>query len=353
MGFKEILSKKRLPVETPKSIVNEKGKAVFGTFDKEFENLNLLDIVGQSGLPQYLNKHRLTQWEAVEINLKECAVLTASCQMGQLIKISLTCFYDKKTGKVTSWDNFVLGTDKVKIAEDLINGSTTSCNFKDLSMNITNNFQDGKARVEGSGNKKGDKIEYEFDLERASLPSVVSIPFGDNQPLYTQKDMFKVKGYVSLNGKKYEADENSMAIIDDHKGYYPRHSHYDWVTTMGKAQVDGKEQCFGFNLTRNQSIDQYNYNENMIWLEGKVTRLSPVKFEHLEFNKWHIKDDYGMVDIIFDITDRKLMNVKAAIITSDYHITFGTLTGFVTDEDGNKIIIDGMTGIGEDKTVKF
>lgn len=34
-------------------------------------------------------------------------------------------------------------------------------------------------------------------------------------------------------------DDESTAIIDDHRGYYPRKAHYDWVTTMGKCEIDG------------------------------------------------------------------------------------------------------------------
>ena len=60
-----------------------------------------------------------------------------------------------------------------------------------------------------------------------------------------------------------------------------------------------------------------------------------------------------MVDVTFDIGDEFLMKMKTGILNTDYHITFGEISGFVCDPDGNKYILDGMAGVGEDKTVVF
>ena len=79
---------------------------------------------------------------------------------------------------------------------------------------------------------------------------------------------------------------------------------------MGKKEIDGKEQYFGFNLTRNQSINQDDYNENLIWFEGEATLLTPVIFKHITDKKWNIKDTKGMVDVTFDIGDEFLMKMK-------------------------------------------
>lgn len=351
--FYDVLSDKRKAVSTPENIVSPSGKAYFGTFDKEFERMDFLSVDKPSVLPNVLNKTRLTLWEAVEINLKEIIVLTAVCDMGGIFGTGLTVVYDKATKKCRIFQE-MLPISKTIISKNLLNGDTTESRGKMHTLKVVNEFQDGKAFVSGSAkDKKAGEVCYDVALERVSLPSIVSIPFAENKPLYSQKDLFKVTGYVEVNGIRYEADEDSTAIIDDHRGYYPHKSHYDWVTTMGKMEIGGKKQFFGFNLTRNQSINQNDYNENLIWFEGNTTLLTPVRFEHKEYNKWHIKDVYGMVDITFDIGDRFLMRVPAKIIDINYHITFGELSGYVCDPDGNKYILDGMSGIGEDKSVTF
>lgn len=353
MNFKKVLSEKRFPVPTPESIIDEQGRAVFGTFESEFKDMDFVKIKGQSKVfPDFLNKLRLTLWEAIEINLKDCMILTAVCDMGVLAK-AITCFYDKRNGKLTYWAKDINLKDAY-IAPTLLNGDTTESTDEDIRVKCVNHFERGNAYITGNAfdSKKG-FTSYDFELSRVSLPSIVSIPFAENKPLYTQKDLFSVKGWVEFNGERFETDENSTAIIDDHRGYYPYIAHYDWVTTMGKMEIDGKEQFFGINLTRNQSVNQHDYNENLIWFEGKTSRVTPVRFEHIEYNKWRIKDAHGMVDIIFDIKDRYILRMPYVVIDVKYHIVFGQLSGYICDEDGNKYVLDGWDAIGEDKSLRF
>lgn len=352
MDFRKHLSEKRKAVPTPSNICDEFGNSVFGTFDKEFPKIDMLKVNKPSPLPNFLNKYRLNLWEAAEINFDKVILLTAVCDVG-LFGTALTVIYDKRTKKCTYWKETIRSSSAV-IADTLINSSETYSKGKNVRVKIINNFERGEAVVSGySDNKQSGTVDYRLKLTRASKPCVVSIPFDANRPLYTQKDLFSVEGYLEFNGERFVADSTTTAIIDDHKGYYPRKSHYDWVTTMGKKEIDGKQQYFGINLTRNQSINQDDFNENLIWFEDKTSRLTPVIFKHKTYNTWHIKDTRGMVDVVFDIGDRFIMKLTTGIINIDYHITFGELHGFVCDEDGNRYELDGMSAIGEDKSLLF
>ena len=353
MTFYDVLSEKRKAVPTPDNVVDANGNAYFGTFDKEFEHMDFLKVNRPSKLPNAFNKVKLTLWEAIELNLKDIIVLTAVCDMG-VFGTGLTLVYDKKSKKVTKFQDMFPKSSAV-ISKTLLGGDTSESRGKNVVLKCVNHFENGQAFVTGhaKNEKGGTSVSYDVELNRVSLPSIVSIPFGANRPLYSQKDLFKLSGWVEFNGVRYETDEESTAIIDDHRGYYPYVAHYDWVTTMGKMEIDGERKFFGFNLTRNQSTNQNDYNENLIWFEGKTTLLTPVRFEHPEYNKWRIRDVYGMVDITFDIGDRFIMRVPGGLIDINYHVTFGTLSGFVCDPDGNKYILDGMSGIGEDKSLRF
>lgn len=352
-GFKGVLSDKRIPVPAPHSIIDSEGKAVFGTFDREIPDMNFLDVHKQSPVfPDFMNKSRLTLWEACELNFDDIVVLVAVADMGGVFGTTLTVLYDKKEKKRYTWQS-TLPIWKTKIAENLLDGAVTVGKSHINRVEFVNDFGNGKATVTCKARGKAGKFELEGNLTRVSEPSVVNIPFGKNKPLYTQKDLFKLDGYVKWNGKTYKSTDCSTAIIDDHRGYYPYNSHYDWVTTMGRQEINGKEQFFGINLTRNQSINQDDYNENLLWLEGTSSRLTPVYFDHVAYDKWHVYDDYGMVDLIFDIGDRNLIKMNIlGIVKSDYHITFGVINGYVCDEDGNKVVFDNAVGIGEDKSLR-
>lgn len=352
--YSKFISAKRKSASTPKSLVVN-GKAIFGTFDKEFEKMELLDVKKPAGrlIPHFLNKYRLTLWEATEVHLDNGVLLAVVCDMG-IFGMTLNVFYDKRTKKVYSWSTN-LASSKTRIAPNLLNGSVAEAYTKNSFIKYVNNFEAGKCSLKGEAHSKDmGKIEFDFELKRVSRPSIVCIPLGPNKPLYSQKDLFRAKGYLIFNGDRFESNDKTTAVVDDHRGYYPYKAHYDWITTMGKIKIDRKEKYFAFNLTRNQSINQEDYNENLIWLEGKTSLLPPVLFEHNALDTiWTVRDEHDMVNISFDIADMYKMEMHAGVVDIDYHVAFGVIKGYLRDTAGNKYKLDGMMGMGEDKNLRF
>lgn len=375
--YSKFIDEKRRAVPTPESMVDENGICAFGTFDKEFEKMDLVKLKNPTSLPNCFNRLKLTLWEATEVHLKNGVLLAVVCDMGIFGK-TLNVFYDKRTKKVYCWDTNLKSKDTV-IAPNLINGAVAEGKTPVSLVRYVNDFQDGKCHLKGQHTGKclitvpqKDKtivaaikenygeatIEYDFTLTRLSKPCVASIPFGKNRPLYSQKDFFKAEGRLVINGEEMLTDEDSAAIVDDHRGYYPRHAHYDWVTTMGKCNVDGEEKWLAFNLTRNQSVDQEKYNENILWLEGKTSILPPITFtrnpeskDFKDYSEWIVKDEHDMVNLKFKVYNMNPMIMHALVVNIDYYVAYGELEGYIRDEDGKKYVLDGMLGMGEDKTL--
>ena len=375
--YSKFIDEKRRAVPTPESMVDENGICAFGTFDKEFEKMDLVKLKKPTSLPNCFNRLKLTLWEATEVHLKNGVLLAVVCDMGIFGK-TLNVFYDKRTKKVYCWDTNLKSKDTV-IAPNLINGAVAEGKTPVSHVRYVNDFQDGKCHLKGQHTGKclitvpqKDKtivaaikenygeatIEYDFTLTRLSKPCVASIPFGKNRPLYSQKDFFKAEGRLVINGEEMLTDEDSVAIVDDHRGYYPRRAHYDWVTTMGKCNVDGAEKWLAFNLTRNQSIDQEKYNENILWLEGKTSILPPITFTRnpeskdlKDYSEWIVKDEHDMVNLKFKVYNMNPMIMHALVVNIDYYVAYGELEGYIRDEDGKKYVLDGMLGMGEDKTL--
>ncbi len=378
--YSKFISEKRRTVPTPKDLVDENGKVVFGTFDKEFETMELLRAKRPTKAPDFLNKFKLTLWEATEVHLKNGVLLAVVCDMGIFGK-QLNMFYDKRTKKVYCWDTQIKSKDTV-IAPNLLNGAVAEARSEVGFVKYVNNFQDGRADLSGKHTGKclittpGDKvcsnkkvikgnygeasIEYSFKLTRISKPCIVSIPFpySDNRTLYSQKDFFKAEGRLVINGEEMLSDEETTAIIDDHRGYYPRKAHYDWVTTMGMCDVDGEKKYIAFNLTHNQSTDEEAYNENLIFLDGKTSILPPVRFtrsvesaDFKNYSEWTIKDEHDMVNLKFKVYGINPMVMHAVVVNIDYYVVWGELEGYLRDEDGKKYDLTGMMGMGEDKTL--
>lgn len=351
--YPDYISPKREPVETPEAIV-ENGKAHFGTFKSPFRKLNLIDCEKPCGaiMPDCMKKGRLTEWEAFELHFDEGMLVSAVYNTGAL-GFSIFVWFDKRDKKIYSWKNFV-PVSKAKVAEQLIDGQ---CYLKtDKSeFTIINDLENGKAHAIGYSEGRAGRFELDVKVERLSPPSIVSIPFGENKPLYSEKDFLKADGYVVLNGEKFVTNERSVSIIDDHKGYYPYRAHYDWLTTMGELEIDGKMQKFAFNLTRNQSLNQDDYNENLIWLEGEAYPLPPVVFtkDSKKAKTWYIRDEYGKVDLRFELDNVFYVPMHFLVVDVYYALPFGRIYGKVEDTLGRVYNLNGVQGIGEDKTTRM
>lgn len=344
-----IISPLRKPTSPPPSIVDENGQAIFGTFDQEIVNLNFAECVRpfDKNMSQAMQNFKLTQWEATEIVTDSHAIVTAIYSMGK-VGFGLIVLYDRKDHTIKYYLQ-PSTSKKLKIAPNLI-GTASKLHSHSTNIWMENNMHTGKAHTHGwSHSKNKGDCQFNCHLTRLSPASIVCIPFGKNMPLYSQKDFFKANGYIKVGDNQIFTNENSVAIIDDHKGYYPRSAHYDWLTSMGKMLHNGKEIFIAFNLTRNQSIDQDNYNENVLWLEDKQIQLPPVQFQKSQ-NIWHVYDQYGMVDLNFIIQNTFKMTPNIGICKVEYYLPFGKLAGFIKGLDGEVYKFDNMIGIGEDKT---
>ena len=349
----------RRSVATPQALVGEDGQAVFGTFDKEFLDMDLLRAVHPTHAPQAFNKAKLTLWQEAEVDLGPGVLLIAVSDMGLFGKM-LHLYWDKATGRLRSWD-VTRPVRDVSIAPNLLDGARTLGSGPHCQVEYVNHYEQGQAAVTGRLQGRAGQLAYSLKLTNVSLPSIVSIPFGPNRPLYSQKNLFAASGWAELDGRRIDCGPQATAIIDDHRGYYPRRMHYDWLTAMGvRRTADGQAERFGFNLTRNQSLDQQRFNENLVWMAGRISLLPPVAFtrEHATdprrpANVWHVADEHDMVSIDYTVATHNAMVTHALVVDIDYYYTFGTLAGYVRDEDGTKIVLDGMVGLGEDKSMLF
>jgi hypothetical protein len=357
-GFSQFINPARRSVPTPDHLIGPDGQSVFGTFESEFRSMGLVKTKKPTHAPQWLNSKKLTLWEACEVHVKEGILLTAVSDMG-VFGLYMIQFWDRESNQIFYFSENVSGSG-LCIAPNLLDGSVTSARKKQHFVKFANHFENGEAALFGRAENKTDSVEFEFRLKKIAEPSVVSIPFGENRPLYTEKEFFRAEGRLVLNGRVLTVDEDSTAVIDDHRGFYPRRMHYDWTATMGKCLIGGEKKYLSFNLTDNQSTDPEKYNENLIFLEGGNSLLPPVKFRRSVETKdfrgdslWEIRDEHDMVHADFHVKAVHGMVVHAAVIAIDYYVVFGELSGYLRDENGNTIVLDGMQGIGEDKSMLF
>ncbi len=185
------------------------------------------------------------------------------------------------------------------------------------------------------------------DLD-AIQPLVVVLPVGPNRGMYSHKVPLPVEGTITVGDRTYDADPaTAVAILDVHKAHYPHRTFWNWATGAGRL-ADGR--AVGFNLTRNVNREDARYNENAVWVDGRLHCLGPARFE---FDRrdllapWRLGTADGAVELTFVPHGERKEDTNLGVVRSSFHQPYGTFSGSVT-AGGETLRIDDLWGVCED-----
>ncbi len=345
---------KRDILPPPHSLVT-KGKINFGTFNAPFREVNPLDAARVFGipLPRFFKNFRLKEWQAFQLGNEDFFILAViyNQKVGTLVQF-IVC--DKKNRRMTKYETKVPAW-KTRVPSSL--GDTRARYVSDkFRIDIHNKLDLGRifidVAIDGDNTLPPLYGHFEaFHEARNVRPLVVSLPFAGNRGMYSHKCLMPLVGVLVYGGRRIEfARQNSFAIIDDHKGYYPYILKYDWITGAGFTAGG----LTGFNLTDNQVLDKERYNENCLWFGKVLHLLPPVTFYRPNGvnEEWYIKDDYGMVDIAFMPVFNNPLQLNLLAIKTDYYGPFGSYSGSIGLSSGKRVSVDGFFGMGEKKYLR-
>ncbi len=338
----------------PESLVTA-GQINFGTFSTQFKKVNPLEARNPLGmwLTRPLLNMRLKEWQAFQLGNSRWFMLVV-LYSAKISGLAQFIAYDREKGKKYIFEK-VLPGGTIKVPSSLWQAKQS---YQDESsfIEMVSRLDSGRffinVKIDGSPQLPAVDAHFELFHEEGQVePIVVSIPFGKNRGMYSHKCLMPMQGTMSLGGEKTVfARQSSFAIIDDHKGFYPYELKYDWMTAAG---YDGG-RLIGFNLTDNQSIDPDKYNENCLWLNGKLSLLPAVKFDRPNGDEgdWHIRDCFGRVDLLFKPVVMGEINLNYLVLKVRYRGPFGICSGYVSDAAGGRVEIKDLFGMGEDKYLR-
>lgn len=333
-----------------------RGRFNIGTFNTPFERVNFHDARRPFGvpLPGALTSLRLKEWEALQLGNDDCFMLVVVYNMKPAALVQFV-FYDRREGRKFLYQRIVPSW-RVTVPESLWD---TAARYRSrrFGIEIHNDLAAGFIRVSVYATSFGtlpDLRAYFDCLHRPNLvePIVVCQPFAENRAMYSHKCLMPMRGTLVMGGKSITFDaDSSFAIVDDHKGYYPYNLRYDWVTGAGR---DARGRLVGFNLTDNQVLDPLRYNENCLWIGGRMHPLPPIRVARPQgvMGRWSITDEFGMVNAGFTPIVDGIIDVNLGAVKIDYHGPFGRIDGSITDSDGNMVPVDGLFGMGERKFLR-
>jgi hypothetical protein len=338
-----------LGFESPPVSLVENGRQQLGHFCGPPGRVNLIDA-RYRGLPRLLRRWRLKEWQALQIATPTLFVNVAlfDAKLMQLLQVKV---YDRVRATKYLHER-QLRPGAFRVADQLLD-SVTAYRDRRSALRFTNRFA-------------ANRIEVDVDVaESASCPriagklvvhtdrgasQVVSMPFAGDVGMYSHKGMFPIEGELMIGSERHVlTTSDALALLDDHKGYYPYVMRWDWVTS---ATRDARGRAVGFNLTRNQCRDADRFNENCVWIDDRCLRLPAVTFERVAAReadeRWHIRDREDRVRLEFRPTVPGDVRVNAIVVESRYRGPFGQFDGRIAPEGGEPIEINGWFGMGEE-----
>jgi hypothetical protein len=332
--------------DPPPTDLVDGGRVELGRFHGPPPRANLTDArVGR--WPRALRRLRLKEWQALQVATPRF-FLNLALFDARLMALRQVKIYDR-VRRVKHLHERRLPPGALCIADQLLDSINKHAD-RGGHLAFHNRWGDGALDVDlelaAVAHAPAIRAAFTLHLDRGA-PQIVSLPFARGS-MYSAKGMFPVSGELVIDGERHElATTDTLALLDDHKGYYPWVMEWDWLTSA--TFVDG-EAC-GFNLTRNQVRDPAQYNENCVWRGGRVGRLPAVTFERERIGgpdeRWRVRDRAGRVDVVFEPTVAGDVKVNAVIVRSKYRGPFGTIRGRLEADGLPPLTLDDWFGMGE------
>lgn len=155
------------------------------------------------------------------------------------------------------------------------------------------------------------------------------------------------------NFKSTNYKNSGLSFFDLRRSYYKLRTKETFL--IGASYIEGKPLVFRLATSNHDAVDSYNYNENILFADGKITPLPPVTITQ-PFglsNKWIIQDTENMVDLSFyPISDNKRI-ASIFILHTEYHTIYGSFEGDLFTTDGTAYHLKDFLGIGSRRSLRM
>ncbi|MBK1850432.1 DUF2804 domain-containing protein [Marinobacter sp. 1-4A] len=195
-------------------------------------------------------------------------------------------------------------------------------------------------------------IRVELTLKEDNDPLRLVCPAGYNGWVFTRKSAgVPVEGEIRWDHRIWRCDETTRGAIDWSCGFMRRETAWNWASLAGQLQ-DGRS--LGLNLAA--GVNETGMTENALWLEGKCHKLGAAQFRFDRYQSggnWHVTTDDSRVDLHFEPAAARKEKLNAGILASNFRQYVGTFNGTITDESGNKVVVQNMKGLVEDHFARW
>ncbi|MBI2569111.1 MAG: DUF2804 domain-containing protein [Candidatus Schekmanbacteria bacterium] len=184
----------------------------------------------------------------------------------------------------------------------------------------------------------------------------VVIPWSERQFQFTSKQNARpASGSVRLGATThlFSADTGAFGCLDFGRGIWPYTTAWNWASASGIQNG----RCVGLQLG-GKWTQGTGLTENGICLDGKVSKISEelsFAYDRTDFQRpWRIQSPTtDRVNLDFRPFFLRAQKVELLVARADLHLCFGTFSGSVVADSGERIEIEELVGWAEDFAARW
>lgn len=163
---------------------------------------------------------------------------------------------------------------------------------------------------------------------------------------YTVKDVARpTTGRITIDGVTHQLPSDSWAVLDHGRGRWPYRVRWNWAA--GSGTVDGR--VIGLQLG-SKWTDGSGATENAVLVDGHLSKISEDLVWEYDLQRlmhqWRVHGTTA--DLTFTPFYEKRTHTNALLVSSRIEQSFGVWNGWVQDDTGAQVRVDGIEGFAEE-----
>ena len=350
------------PLEkAPKKIVRN-GKVNFGTFLGVTEHLDIRGIRAPfAGIPtaKFFSNFRIKSHLSYFFK-NESYIGFVEFFDDKVFGLAEVTFWNTKTNQRLSYHSF-MGPRRRFVPT---NTSEASCNTFGKTRNIKINWSRRFKKVVMAFTVRGDtfrpaskgKFTSHLKKEYNELLTVNPAPTTQRCSATWFLPMEIAGGIGTAKHRKDIKElpqEKGLALLVMNRTYLKPRSQSEFM--VGFFELDDKKVLFSFSSTNQDAVDEDNFNDNMLSINGDISAMPPVYITHpfgIE-KKWVAQDTEGMVDLNFMPTSIASRTLNIILMRNAYTTIYGNFEGVLLSKNGERIVLKNCPGIVKKSTLRL
>ncbi len=329
-----------------------KGKAVHGTWNRAFDDVNLASLAKPLALPfpRFRSTYRLKEWQTFLLS-NNSWVLSGAIMDLKYFRVARITLWDIEKREVLNYRK-TLPMGSWRLPRSLSNSSVTSSSLG-FYVRIHNWLDAELIEIDMDIDHRAKRNSFtghvEFDLHEArTRPYTSCLPLAGDGCMYSSKIFTPVHGDFVFGGRHISmTPADSGGIFCDYKGFFPYRYRGTWAQGQGRT---AEGLAWAFSIADNHIDPSSEHHEHVLWLDGSCHPLPAVRItragESVD-SDWVIQDTEGMVDLTFTPRAPNSYTKNKILTRTDYQAPLGVYNGQLVSPHGDRIPVRNLEGIIE------